>query len=175
MSPSVLLINFSGVFQMKILVFGDSHVTRLSSCFTDLELSFVGIGGLKATDWEKHQSILTSADVIILQLGGNDVSGHPRRANITEALGDTVRRIKDIMDFLKTQGKVGIVTSIISRRCAEVPIDLMNQRLRKKFGKRVIDFQSSGLGSYDGVHLTGNGYQQLLYKIENYCIRNNYT
>ena len=173
MSPSVLLINFSGVFQMQILVFGDNHVTRLSSCFTDLELSFFGIGGLKATDWEKHQSILTSADVIILQLGGNDVSGHPRRGNITEPLDDTVRRIKDIKDFLKDKGNVGIVTTIISRRCAEVPIDLMNQRLRKKFGKRVIAFESSGLESYHGVHLTGNDYQQLRDKIQNYCIQNN--
>ena len=135
-SPSVLCFsNFLGLFQMQILVFGDSHVTRLSSCSNEIGLSFYGIGGLKATDWQRHKSIFTSADVVILQLGGNDVSGHPRRGNITEPLDDTVRRIKEIMDFLKNNGKVGIVTTIISRRCAEKPIDLMNNRLKKKIGR----------------------------------------
>ena len=79
------------------------------------------------------------------------------------------------MDFLKNNGEVGIVTTSISRRCAEVPIDLMNQRLGKKFVRRVIVFVSTGSESDDGVHLTGNSYQQLLDKIQNYCIQNSYT
>ena len=168
-----ICFNFSGEFQLQIRFWRQPR-DAVEYLFHGSWVRLFGIGDLKATEWENHQSI-TSADVIILQQSGNDVSGHPRRGNNTEPMGDTVRIIKETMDFLKNNGKLGIVTTIISRRCAEVPIDLMNQRLGKKFVRRVIVFVSTGSESDDGVNLAGNCYQQLLDKIQNYCIQNSYT
>ena len=150
---------------MKVLCFGDSHVKRMSAVPVAREIgfSFLGIAGLKAAHWERHCNNLKNFDVIVIQLGGNDVTAHPDKPNITETIRDTEKNIQSLMQFCRSSGKIGLVTSPIMRPAGETATSLLNSRLRKRFRSFFIKVSLDAHLSDDGVHLNQRGYTEFLH------------
>ena len=67
----------------EVLVIGDSHVNKKGdSMRAGQNFKFSGVGGAHAHDWSRHFTDIlerSSAEVVIVQLGGNDVSQHPKK------------------------------------------------------------------------------------------------
>ena len=147
---------------MKVLCFGDSHVKRMSAVPVAREIGFSFLG-LKAAHWERHCNNLKNFDVIVIQLGGNDVTAHPDKPNITETIRDTEKNIQSLMQFCRSSGKIGLVTSPIMRPAGETAISLLNSRLRKRFRSFFIKVSLDAHLSDDGVHLNQRGYTEFLH------------
>ena len=146
---------------MRVLVFGDSHVARMASVSTYEQLVFRGISGLKATDWKKYCDEIDSFDLILVEMGGNDVSNHPRKPDIPKTVGEAFRAIKEFMTFC-VEKKIGLVLRVISRDNGRLGCDLLNGRLRKCFRSFFIDCDIDWQYSKDRVHLVEGCYRRFL-------------
>ena len=99
----------------------------------EMGFSFLGIGGLKAAHWERYCINLENVDVIVIQLGGNDVKAHPNQPNITETIRDTEKNIQSLMQYCRSSGKIGLVTSPIVLPAGETAIPLLNSAFGSDF------------------------------------------
>ena len=96
----------------KLLVFGDSHVKKMSDRSNYVD--FFGVPGQKATSWSKYMSVLEQYKVIVFQMGGNDLSIHPKRVtDPIESIGDTRKVLKEVMDWCKETGRIGLFGRIL--------------------------------------------------------------
>ena len=138
---------------MRFLVFGDSHVARMASISTYEQLVFRRISGLKATDWKKYCDEIDSFDLILMEMGGNDVANHPRKPNIPKTVGEAFRAIKEFMMFCAEKKEIGFVLRVISRDNWRLGCDLLNGRLEKCFRSFFIDYDIDWQYSKDWVHL----------------------
>ena len=124
----------------EVLVIGDSHVKKMGdSMRAGQNFKFSGVGGAQAHDWSRHfRDILeqSSAEVVIVQLGGNDVSQHPKKQyNDQLPIGNTAQALLELMKFGKTLGKDILLMEVISRRNEKVhaeAISMLNKRLREQ-------------------------------------------
>ena len=116
---------------------------------------------MNASSWKRHIDVLQKYDVIILQVGGNDVSQHPRRKTApVESIGDTKKVLKELLDWVKENEKVGYIMPIINRDCSWVAIEMLNSRIEKTFKQYALkELPITNLSS-DRVHLTPDGYSQ---------------
>ena len=123
-----------------VMIIGDSHVARMEEEARNLpNVSFLGIGGVQAHDCVRgfRDSIEQStAEVVLIQLAGNDVSQHPhRREPDQKPIGRTAQHIMAIMKFCRAVGKEAYVMQTISRRNCRVheeAIGLLKKRLREQ-------------------------------------------
>ena len=81
-APICLATGTACVRVSKILVIGDSHSNRLQCVNSCKRFDFFGISGCRARDWKQNfERIIenSDADLIIIQIGGNDVCEHPKK------------------------------------------------------------------------------------------------
>ena len=140
------------VVTKKLMVFGDSHVKKMSDRSNYVD--FFGVPGLNATSWSKYLNILEQYKIIVFQMGGNDLSIHPKRVkDPVESIGDTRKVLKEVMDWCKETGRIGLIMRIISRKSDETAISMLNKRLKRTFKHFILpDLPPSNLAS-DNVHL----------------------
>ena len=149
----------------KVLLFGDSHVKRMLRESEFIE--FFGVPGMNASSWRRHVEILKLYKVVILQVGGNDVSQHPRKKSApVETIRDTKKELKALLDWCKKNSIVGYIMTVINRESSKAAIDLLNGRIKKTFRKyAVYDLPATKLAS-DKVHLTADSYERLVDSLE---------
>ena len=151
----------------KVLVFGDSHVKKMSR-YSDC-LDFFGVSGMNASSWVRYKDVLQKYQTVILQVGGNDVSQHPRRKDDPiEHIAETKQVLKQCIDWCKENGRKTYIMTIINRKSAKAGIDLLNGRMKKTFKNYAIaDLPDTEL-SQDNVHLTPDGYVKLAHYLEEF-------
>ena len=152
----------------SVIVFGDSHVNRMAGASTVVD--FYGVGGLNAFQWPNYLDVLSDYGFIIFQFGGNDVSEHPRRIHDPiESIGDTLKVIKEAMDWCRDTRRIGCIMPIISRSSAATAIHMLNSRLRKTFRNRMMPDLPEVELSADNVHVTDESYILLRSFVEQFA------
>ena len=104
-----------------VLFVGDSHVAKMEKeARQGCNFEFVGIGGAQAHEWtvnfgDKIQR--SKAEVVVIQMGGNDVSQYPRKS-VCDKLpnGRTAQHLCALMRFCRQEGKEAYVVKVVSRQ-----------------------------------------------------------
>ena len=157
-------------------------MARMAAVSRYEHLVFRGVSGLKAVDWESFHDEFDEFDLILVEMGGNDVSNHPRKPHIPKTVKEVFQAIKDFMMFCVQKEKVGLMLPVIPRDNGRMGCDLLNGRLRKCFRSFFIDTDIDWKYNKDRVHLSESCYRsfldfavgQSLSKIEDYQ-RKNFT
>ena len=158
-----------------VLVVGDSHVVRMGKENLEPNFSFHGIGGAQAHDWVRlFRDVIerSPANVIMIQLGGNDVSQNPRRVVPDQLpIGRTAQSIMEIMKFCRVVGKEAYIIQTVSRnnsRVHEEAIGLLNKRLREQRKNYFVSHDIEYEFLKDQVHLTPKKYAELLCTVHDF-------
>lgn len=156
----------------EVVIFGDSHVVRMEKVlgFNKPEgISFHGVSGLKLCDFGRHMESLTIFKLVVVLLGGNDASQHPRKQeDEPEDACVIVKRMKSFADLLLEKGvQEVIICEILPREAYPASFFYLNQVLAKKFRSHFLPWVHSPehRSGMDRVHFRDYDYVVLFGEI----------
>ena len=137
---------------LSIAVFGDSHVTKL---IIPPNIVIFGRGGEKLANWKSYESELVGYDVLVIMIGGNDISSKDPLVTAPSDLKGLMKTMGEVVSFVEAKNGLCLIADIIPRLSNGQGIHYANSRLAKKYKQRHI--QLAGIIKQDdlcdGVHL----------------------
>ena len=164
----------------SVLIFGDSHIERIrqsvygANNIWDMKprnVTCLGVPGLKAKQWPEYLGTILEMhpDLLIISLGGNDTSIHPRYPWL--AHNSAAETYNELMTFqmILIQFEIPVmITSAIKRKHNNTIWEL-NKGLGRGLRERYISFSSFTRTKFDflddGVHLTELAYRHCFKEI----------
>ncbi len=159
---------------VHVLIYGESHVRKMAPMLEEqndcVKIDCMGISGANMRDWRDDREMLESYDVIVLVLGGNDISVHPRH---TEKAPDTVASTFNfVRDCCRQSRKHILVGEVIPRLSNIKGIGFLNRRIVHAFTQQ---FVAASLlkpeeltWAPDNVHLTQAAYLRYAMRLKSF-------
>ena len=137
---------------LSIAVFGDSHVTKL---IIPPNIVIIGRGGEKLANWKSYESELVGYDVLVIMMGGNDISSKDPLVTAPSDLKGLMKTMGEVVSFVEANNGLCLIADIIPRLSNGQGIHYANSRLAKKYKQRHIQLAGSIKQDdlCDGVHL----------------------
>ena len=165
--------------KIKGVVFiGDSHVAKMETqARQGCNYELVGIGICAGTHWKlTFGNIIqrSKAEVVVIQMEGNDVSPHPREFLCDKLpIGQKAQHLCALMRLCRQEGKEAYVVKVVSRQNCISQAEETNkltkglQEQRKNYFVNH-DVDSDNSFASDQVHLTRAGYAKLLSVVDKF-------
>ena len=119
------------------------------------------IGGAQAHEWKLNFGDIiqrSKAEVVVIQMGGNDVSQHPKKFVCDKLpIGQTTQHLCALMRFCRQEGKEAYVVKVVSRQnCSShaEAISMLKNRLKDQRKNSFVthDIDSDNNFASDQVH-----------------------
>ena len=153
----------------KILIVGDSHLKRLKDVFRfRAEINAIGVPGAKLDFLKRMKEEINCADVVLVMLGGNDITRHPKKPedDPLRTIGQATEFLRAFRNYLNFKEKKFLLLQVIPRDSFPETrkwINQFNDRLLLRFKPHLIQLGFDLDWRSDRVHLTDDSYKTIGY------------